>query len=50
MSRKDAWQLIRSKASPEVQGVGFPTPERILKVDPLIWGPILLRVLYRNPH
>ena len=19
-------------------------------VDPLIWGPILLRVLYRNPH
>ena len=26
------------------------TPARIYKVDPLIWGPILLRVLYRNPH
>ena len=25
-------------------------PGRIQKVDPLIWGLILLRVLYRNPH
>ena len=26
------------------------TPGTIQKVDPLIWGPILLRVLYRNPQ
>ena len=26
------------------------TPGRIQKVDPLIWGPLLLRVLYRNPR
>ena len=34
-------------------GVGLvltQTPGRIQKVDPLIWYPILLRVLYRNPH
>ena len=43
------------------EGLGVSqTPGRIQKVDPLIWGPILLRVLYttkgilrvlyRNPH
>ena len=26
-------------------GLGF----RVWRIDPLIWGPILLRVLYRNP-
>ena len=26
------------------------TPGRIWKVDPPIWGPVLLKGLYRNPH
>ena len=41
---------LRRCSNPRLKKALTQTPGRIWKVDPLIWGPILLRVLYRNPH
>ena len=51
---------VKASGGGGVWGLGFrvygpntrakPTPGLKLKRHTLIWGPILLRVLYRNPH